>query len=50
MEVVEKIEEEEKVVCFVILNSDELMVIVVNLEVKGIKWNIKWCVKIFEGD
>lgn len=50
MEVVEKIEEEEKAARFATLNSDELTAIVANSEAKGTKRNTKWCVKTFEGD
>jgi len=50
MEVVEKMEEEEKAARFATLNSDELTAIVANSEAKGTKRNTKWCVKIFEGD
>ena len=50
MEVVEKIQEEEKAARFATLNSDELTAIVANSEAKGTKRNTKWWVKIFEGD
>ena len=50
LEVVGKIEEEEKAGRFATLNSDKLTAIVANSKAKGTKRNTKWFVKIFEGD